>query len=60
MNKFTAVFERDRDWWLGYVEELPGADTRRAGYLRKRMRRYRQHLVNRVMLFLVLDRKVGS
>jgi predicted RNase H-like HicB family nuclease len=27
MNKFTAVFERDGDWWVGYVEELPGANT---------------------------------
>ncbi len=27
MNKFTAVFERDGDWWIGYVEELPGANT---------------------------------
>ena len=27
MNKFTAVFEQDGDWWIGYVEELPGANT---------------------------------
>ena len=27
MNKFTAVFERDGGWWIGYVEELPGANT---------------------------------
>jgi hypothetical protein len=27
MNKFTAVFERDGDWWIGYVGELPGANT---------------------------------
>ena len=27
MNKFTAVFGRDGDWWIGYVEELPGANT---------------------------------
>ncbi|KAF5416430.1 MAG: hypothetical protein C5S48_02925 [Candidatus Methanogaster sp.] len=27
MNKFTAVFERNGDWWIGYVEELPGANT---------------------------------
>ena len=27
MNKFTAVFEQDGDWWVGYVEELPGANT---------------------------------
>jgi predicted RNase H-like HicB family nuclease len=24
---FTAVFEQDGDWWVGYVEELPGANT---------------------------------
>lgn len=27
MNRYTAVFERDGDWWIGYVEELPGANT---------------------------------
>lgn len=29
-NTFTAVFERDGDWWIGYVEELPGANTQGA------------------------------
>jgi predicted RNase H-like HicB family nuclease len=27
MEKFTAVFERHGKWWIGYVEELPGANT---------------------------------
>ena len=27
MEKFTAVFEQEREWWLGYVEELTGANT---------------------------------
>ena len=27
MEKFTAVFEQDGDWWIGYLEELPGANT---------------------------------
>ena len=27
MGKFTAVFEQDGEWWIGYVEELPGANT---------------------------------
>jgi predicted RNase H-like HicB family nuclease len=27
MEHFTAAFERDGDWWIGYVEELPGANT---------------------------------
>jgi len=26
-GKFTAVFEQDGDWWIGYIEELPGANT---------------------------------
>ena len=26
-NRFTAVFDQDGDWWIGYVEELPGANT---------------------------------
>jgi predicted RNase H-like HicB family nuclease len=24
---FTAVFEQDGVWWIGYVEELPGANA---------------------------------
>ena len=27
MQKFTAVFEREGEWWIGYVEELPGVNT---------------------------------
>ena len=26
-NRFTAVFQQDGDWWIGFVEELPGANT---------------------------------
>jgi predicted RNase H-like HicB family nuclease len=26
-HTFTAVYEQDGDWWIGYVEELPGANT---------------------------------
>ena len=26
-NQFTAVFEKSDDWWIAYVEELPGANT---------------------------------
>lgn len=25
--KLTAIFEQVGEWWLGYVEELPGVDT---------------------------------
>ena len=30
VNKYTAVFEQDGEWWIGYVEELPGANTQGA------------------------------
>ena len=26
-HKYTAVFERDGDGWIAYVEEIPGANT---------------------------------
>ena len=26
-HKFSAVYEQDGSWWVGYVEELPGANT---------------------------------
>jgi predicted RNase H-like HicB family nuclease len=26
-GKFTAVYEKIDDWYIGYVEELPGANT---------------------------------
>lgn len=25
--KLTAVFQQEGDWWMGCVEELPGANT---------------------------------
>lgn len=27
MSEFTAIYEHTGDWWIGYVEELPGANT---------------------------------
>lgn len=27
MRTFTAVYEQDGEWWIGWVEELPGANT---------------------------------
>ena len=27
MEKFTAVFQQDQGWWIGHIEELPGANT---------------------------------
>jgi predicted RNase H-like HicB family nuclease len=29
-NEFTAVFQKHGTWWVGYAEELPGANTQGA------------------------------
>ena len=25
-NKFNAVIKKDSDWWIGWVEEIPGVN----------------------------------
>ena len=25
-NPFTAIYERDGEWWIGYCPEIPGAN----------------------------------
>ena len=27
MEKFTGIFEQDGDWWIAYIEEIPGVNT---------------------------------
>ena len=29
-HRFTAVYQKDGDWWIAWVEELPGANTQGA------------------------------
>ena len=26
-NSYTAVFQKTEDWWIAFVEEVPGANT---------------------------------
>jgi predicted RNase H-like HicB family nuclease len=52
-NTFTAVFERDGDWWIGYVEELPGANTKGAT-----IEEARENLREAVRLVLEANREI--
>ncbi len=27
---FTAIYKRDGDWWIGWVEEVPGVNAQEA------------------------------
>jgi predicted RNase H-like HicB family nuclease len=29
-NEYTAVVKQDRDWWIGWIEEVPGVNCQEA------------------------------
>ena len=53
-NRFTAVFEHSGDWWIGYVEELPGANTQGAT-----LEEARENLKEAVELILEANRELA-
>lgn len=54
MVKFTAIFEQDNDWWLGYVEELPGANTQG-----RTLEEARENLKEAVQLIIEANREIA-
>ncbi len=26
MNTYTAILKKDRSWWIGWIEEIPGVN----------------------------------
>jgi len=54
MERFTAVFEQDGDWWIGYVEELPGANTQ--GHT---IEEARENLIEAVQLIIEANRELA-
>ena len=59
MEKFTAVFEQKGEWWIGYIEELPGANTQG-----QTLEEVRENLKEAVQLVIEanrdLDRRTSS
>ena len=53
MEKFTAVFEQEGEWWIGYVEELPGANTQG-----RTLEEARENLKEAVQLILAANREL--
>ena len=52
-SKFTAVFEKDGDWWIGYVEELPGANTQG-----KSLEETRENLKEAIAMVIEANREI--
>ena len=52
---FTAVFEHNGDWWVGYVEVLPGANTQGAT-----LEEARENLKEAVALIIEANRELAQ
>lgn len=54
MEKFMAVFEKEGEWWMGYVEELPGANTQG-----KTLEETRENLKEAIRLIIEANRDLA-
>lgn len=52
-STFTAIFEKVDDWYIGYVEELPGANTQG-----KTLEEARENLREAIELILISNREL--
>ena len=54
MEKFTAIFEKIDNWWIGYTEELPGANTQG-----KTLQEARENLKEAIQLIIESNRELS-
>jgi predicted RNase H-like HicB family nuclease len=53
-HEFTAVFQKRGKWWVGYAEELPGANTQGAT-----LEETRENLKEAIALILRANRSLS-
>jgi predicted RNase H-like HicB family nuclease len=54
MEKFTAVFQQEGEWWMAYVEELPGANTQG-----KTLEEARENLKDAIQMIIEANRELA-
>ena len=54
-SRFTAVFQKEGKWWIGFVEELPGANTQG-----RTLEETRQNLKEAAALIIEANRQVAE
>jgi len=52
---FTAIFEKTNDWYIGYIEELPGANTQG-----RTLEEARENLREAIELILLSNRELAE
>ena len=54
MTTFTAVYEQIDDWWIAYVEELPGANTQG-----RTLAEVKENLIEAVQLVIAANKEIA-
>ncbi|NEU75901.1 type II toxin-antitoxin system HicB family antitoxin [Hassallia byssoidea VB512170] len=54
-NSFTAVFEKVDDWYIGYIQELPGANVQE-----KTLEEARESCTEAIALILISNRELAE
>jgi predicted RNase H-like HicB family nuclease len=54
-STFTAIFEKDNDWYIGYVEELPGANSQG-----RTLEEARKNLHEAIELIIISNRELAE
>jgi predicted RNase H-like HicB family nuclease len=54
-HRFTAVYQKEGEWWIGWVEELPGANTQGATF-----EEARENLKEAVEMILEANRELAE
>ena len=55
VSEFTAIFEKDGDWRVGFVEELPSANTQGAT-----LEEARENLKEAIVLIIETNRELAE
>ena len=54
-NSFTAIFEKIDDWYIGYVQELPGANVQE-----RTLEEARESLREAIELIIISNRQLAE
>jgi predicted RNase H-like HicB family nuclease len=54
-NSFTAVFQKVDNWYIGYIQELPGANVQE-----KTLEEARESLQEAIALILISNRQLAE
>jgi predicted RNase H-like HicB family nuclease len=54
-HRFTAIFQKEGKWWIGWAEELPGANTQG-----KTLEEARENLKEAILLILEANRELAE